>query len=128
LKLDNWFCAVYGPPVLLWAGGFSFRSKALERALAMDIMLYVGNLAKSVSENELRNLFSRVGEVTSLRLVNDDASGRSDRYGFVSMSSQNEADDVIRLFNRYLLSEHPLRVGLVRLRRTSTTPRPLIAP
>ena len=92
----------------------------------MDVMLYVGNLAKSVSENELRNLFSRVGEVTSLRLVNDDANGRSDRYGFVSMSSQNEADDVIRLFNRYLLSEHLLRVGLVRLRRTSTTP--LIAP
>jgi cold-inducible RNA-binding protein len=94
----------------------------------MDIMLYVGNLAKSVSANELRSLFSQAGEVTSLRLVDDDARGRSDQYGFVSMSSQHEADDAVRLFNRYLLSEQPLRVGLVRRRRMTGTPRPLIAP
>lgn len=93
----------------------------------MDAVLYVGNLAKSVSENELRSLFSQAGEVTSLRIVSD-ASGIAEHYGFVGMSSQYEANDAIRLFNHYLLSERPLRVGLVRLRRTSGVPRPPLAP
>ena len=89
----------------------------MESVLEMDIMLYVGNLAKSVSENELRTLFSRVGEVTSLHIVLD-AKGIAEHYGFVGMSTQNEADNAVRQFNRYLLSERPLRVGLVRMRHT----------
>ncbi len=88
----------------------------------MDVVLYVGNLAKSVTENELRNLFSRVGEVTVIRLMKNRLSGESEEYGFVSMSCQNEADYAVSRFNRYLLSGRTLRVGLVRLRRTTSTP------
>ena len=87
----------------------------------MNIVLYVGNLAKSVSENELRSLFSQAGEVTSLRIMKDEA-GIAEPYGFVGMSSQSEADDAVRRFRGYRLSERPLRVGLVRLRRTPGAP------
>lgn len=89
----------------------------------MDVMLYVGNLAKSVSENELRSLFSQVGEVTRLRLVDAGPSAKSDPYGFVGMSSQNEADRAVSRFNGYMLGAQSLRVGLVRRRRTPGAPR-----
>ncbi len=93
----------------------------------MDVTLYVGNLAKSVSENELRSLFSQVGDVTTLRIVKDDRSGESLEYGFVTMSSQNEADRAVSRFNNYALSEQVLRVGLVRPRRRAGTPGSLTA-
>jgi RNA recognition motif-containing protein len=88
----------------------------------MDVTVYVGNLAKSVSENELRSLFSQVGDVTTLRIIKDDASGESLEYGFVTMSSQNEADRAVSRFNHYPLGEQPLRVGLVRPRGRSHSP------
>ncbi len=94
----------------------------------MDVTLYVGNLAKSVSENELRSLFSQVGDVTTLRIVKDDPSGESLEYGFVTMSSQNEADRAVSRFNNYPFSERVLRVGLVRPRRRTGTPGSLTAP
>lgn len=94
----------------------------------MDVMLYVGNLAKSVSENELRNLFSQVGEVTTIRLMIDRLSGESKQYGFLSMSSQSEADRAVSRFNHYLLSEHVLKVDIVRARWKTSTPGSLREP
>jgi RNA recognition motif-containing protein len=94
----------------------------------MDVMLYVGNLARSISENELRNLFSQVGEVTTIRIIKDRISGESQEYGFVSMSSQSEADHAVSRFNKYPLSEQRLRVGLVRPRGRTSGPAPRIAP
>ena len=91
----------------------------------MNVMLYVGNLARSISESELRNLFSRVGEVTATRIIKDHIGGRSQEYGFVTMSSQSEADQAIRRFNEYPLSDQRLRVGLVKLRLRTSTPGPL---
>lgn len=88
----------------------------------MDTMLYVGNLAKTTSENELRDLFSQAGEVTSLRIPKDRKSGESKQYGYLTMSSQSEADHAVSRFDNYLLSEHRLKVGLARPRVRSGTP------
>ena len=92
----------------------------------MNVMLYVGNLAGSVTENELRSLFSQAGEVTTIRILKDRVSGASQQYGFVSMSTQSEADHAVNQFDQYTLSEQPLRVGLVRPRRRTSTPGPLL--
>ncbi len=94
----------------------------------MDVTLYVGNLAESVSESELRSLFSQVGDVTALRIIKYERSGKSLEYGFVTMSSQNEADRAVSRFNHFALNEQVLRVGLVRPRRRSGMPGPLGAP
>lgn len=94
----------------------------------MDTMRYVGNLPKTTSENELRNLFSQVEEVTSLRIMKDRNTGESKAYGYLTMSSQNEADRAVSRFDNYLLSEHRLKVSLARPRVTSGTPGPSFKP
>jgi RNA recognition motif-containing protein len=88
----------------------------------MDTILYVGNLAKTTSENELCNLFSQVGEVTSLSIPKDRKSGESKEYGYLTMSSQSEADRAVSRFDNYLLGEHRLRVSLARPRVRSARP------
>ncbi len=83
----------------------------------MDVMLYVGNLAGYITENELRTLFSQVGDVTSIRINQDRLSSETEQYCFLAMSSQSEADHAVSRFNGYSVGGHPLRVGLVKLRR-----------
>jgi len=85
----------------------------------MDVMLYVENLSKSISENELRNLFSQVGEVTGLSIMKDRKSGESKEYGFITMSAQSEADHAVSRFHNFLLSGHRLKVTLTKPRETS---------
>lgn len=87
----------------------------------MGLMPYIGNLARSITENELRNLFSRVGEVASVRIMTDRISGVSKQYGFLAMSSQSEAGRAVSLFNHYSLSEHALKVGFAGPRSITGT-------
>jgi RNA recognition motif-containing protein len=88
----------------------------------MDVMLYVGNLAKSTTENELKILFSQVGEVTAIKIIKDRENGESKGFGFITMSAQSEADKAVSKFNTYSLSEHDLKVNLAkpRLQRGTT--------
>jgi RNA recognition motif-containing protein len=88
----------------------------------MDVTLYVGNLAKTTSENELRNLFSQVGEVTNLSIMKDRISGESRQYGFLTMSAQSQADRAVSRFDNYLLGQHKLKVILTRPRVNSGAP------
>ncbi len=53
--------------------------------------LYVGNLAYSVTGEELRELFSEHGEVQSADVIMDRETGRSKGFGFVEMSNDSEA-------------------------------------
>jgi cold-inducible RNA-binding protein len=82
----------------------------------MDVTLYVRNLSTSTTEEDLKNLFSQVGEVTSLRIMKDRDSGESRAYGFLTMSAQSEADKAVSRFNAFLFHEHPLKVGLTKPR------------
>jgi hypothetical protein len=65
----------------------------------MSVRLYVGNLAFSVSEPELEDLFGQVGQVTSANIVTDRDTGRSRGFGFVEMESREAADAAIEAFN-----------------------------
>jgi len=94
----------------------------------MDVMLYVGNLAKSTTEDELKGLFSQVGEVTSLRIMKDRVSGESKEYGFLTMSAQSEADHAVSRFHNYSLSDHKLKVSLAKPRARSRAPGLLLEP
>lgn len=88
----------------------------------MDSTLFIGNLPKTTTENELRNLFSRVGEVTSLTIMKDSKSGESKEYGYLTMSSQSEADHAVSRFDDYLLDAHRLKVSLAKPRATRGSP------
>jgi RNA recognition motif-containing protein len=60
--------------------------------------IFVGNLAFSVTEDELRVLFEEHGAVNSLRLITDRDTGRSRGFGFVEMENA-EADSAIKALN-----------------------------
>lgn len=51
--------------------------------------LYVGNLPYSTSEDELRSLFETHGQVDSVKLITDRATGRSRGFGFVEMPDED---------------------------------------
>ena len=61
--------------------------------------IYVGNMAYSMTEDELRDLFSNYGTVSSARLVTDRDTGRAKGFGFVEMADANEANAAIEAIN-----------------------------
>ena len=65
----------------------------------MSIKLYVGNLSYQTSSEDLRQLFGQVGTVESASVVEDRETGRSRGFGFVEMSSSEEAQKAIEQFN-----------------------------
>jgi RNA recognition motif-containing protein len=65
----------------------------------MGKKLYVGNLAFSVTDQDLNTTFSQFGAVDSARVIMDRDSGRSKGFGFVEMSSEEAASDAISQLN-----------------------------
>ena len=82
----------------------------------MATRLYVGNLPYSVSENDLRRLFSQAGTVESVALPLDRETGRPRGFGFVQMASDEDADNAINMFNGYNLEGRQLRVNVAQER------------
>lgn len=58
--------------------------------------LYVGNLAYSVTKDDLKNMFSEYGSVSEVFLIEDRATGRSKGFGFVEMEEASEADKAVK--------------------------------
>jgi RNA recognition motif-containing protein len=69
--------------------------ECLFQAIAMAKRLYVGNLAYSVTSDELKELFEQYGKVTSAQVLNDRETGRSRGFGFVEMDNDAEAETAI---------------------------------
>ena len=80
----------------------------------MSVKLYVGNLAYSVGEDDLRTLFAQAGTVESVAVIKDRDSGMSKGFAFVEMSSQAEAQKAIGMFNNYTLADRPMKVNPAR--------------
>jgi RNA recognition motif-containing protein len=82
----------------------------------MEVRIYVGNLAKSTTQDEINTLFSTAGVVTSVELVKEKGSGVSKGFAFVSMPNQTEADKAISMFNTYSLADNTLKVNVAKPR------------
>lgn len=78
--------------------------------------IYVGNLPYSVRDNDLLNLFSEHGNVTSAKVVMDRETDRSKGFGFVEMSSNDEGNTAINKLNGYEINGRALRVNEARPR------------
>jgi cold-inducible RNA-binding protein len=72
-----------------------WMGECLFQAIAMAKRLYVGNLAYSVTSDELKELFEQYGKVTSAQVLNDRETGRSRGFGFVEMDNDAEAETAI---------------------------------
>ena len=82
----------------------------------MDVRIYVGNLNKSTTQDEINTLFAQAGAVTSVDLVKDKVSGMSKGFAFVSMPEQAEAEKAISMFNAYSLADNELKVNIAKPR------------
>lgn len=78
--------------------------------------IYVGNLSRDVTENELRKAFEPFGQVTTVNIIKDRYSGESRGFGFVEMPSKSEARAAINGLNGTSMGERTLSVSEARPR------------
>ena len=82
-----------------------------EGIFSMAKKLYVGNLSYNTTEDGLRNMFSGFGTVASVKIIFDRESGNSKGFGFVEMSSDEEAAAAITGTNGKEYEGRQLRVN-----------------
>lgn len=82
--------------------------------------IYIGNLSFDTSEATLRAAFAEHGEVTSVNIITDRDTGRPRGFGFVEMSSDNDARTAINALNGRELDNRALTVNEARPRQPRT--------
>ena len=80
----------------------------------MATKLYVGGLPYSTTEDALRDLFAQAGTVSSATIIMDKMTGRSKGFGFVEMSSDEEASKAIELLDKKEYEGRTLTVNEAR--------------
>ena len=86
----------------------------------MGTKLYVGNLSFNTTENELQELFAQAGTVQEVTLMQDKFTGKSRGFAFVTMSSEEDAQNAISKLNGQTVEGRALTVNEARPRE----PRP----
>ncbi|PIP17703.1 MAG: RNA-binding protein [Parcubacteria group bacterium CG23_combo_of_CG06-09_8_20_14_all_35_9] len=76
--------------------------------------LYVGSLPYDITQDQLNELFSQVGTVVSANIITDKFSGRSKGFGFVEMSSDEEAQKAIKKLDGSKMGERTIVVNEAR--------------
>src|SRR3981189_192187 len=82
----------------------------------MGTKLYVGNLSFNTTENELQELFSQAGAVQEVMLMQDKFTGKSRGFAFVTMGSEQDAQNAISKLNGQTVEGRPLTVNEARPR------------
>ncbi len=85
----------------------------------MPSKLYVGNLAYSVSNSDLEELFSRFGQVKSVAVITDKFSGQSKGFGFIEMANAEDASKAIQTLNDTDLKGRNIKVSEAKPRESS---------
>lgn len=83
----------------------------------MSTKLFVGNLAWQTTDAELDEAFQSCGQVVSAKVITDRESGKSRGFGFVEMSTDEEANTAISHLNETELNGRNIRVGEARERK-----------
>jgi len=82
----------------------------------MSTKLFVGNLSFETTENDLQDAFAAFGTVAETNLMMDRTTGRSRGFGFVTMSTPEEAQKAIESLNGKELRGRTLTVNIARPR------------
>lgn len=80
----------------------------------MEAKLYVGNLSYDAADEDLKNWFSEFGTVVSTKVITNRDTGRSKGFGFVEMSSADEAQKAIAAMNGKEVGGRSLTVNVAR--------------
>src|ERR1044072_7395771 len=84
----------------------------------MGTKLYVGNLSFNTTENELQELFSQAGTVQEVTLMQDKFTGKSRGFAFVTMGSEQDAQNAITKINGQTVEGRTLTVNEARPRES----------
>jgi RNA recognition motif-containing protein len=76
--------------------------------------IYVSNLSFHTTDDDLQNMFSKFGQVTSAKVIMDRESGRSRGFGFVEMSSEQEGKDAMLGLNNKEIEGRAISVSVAR--------------
>ena len=76
--------------------------------------IYVSNLSFHTTDEDLQNMFSKFGQVTSAKVIMDRESGRSRGFGFVEMSSEQEGKDAMLGLNNKEIEGRAISVSVAR--------------
>jgi RNA recognition motif-containing protein len=82
----------------------------------MDTKLYVGNLAFTTTEDDLRVLFAQAGAIHSIDLIKDRDTGESKGFAFVTMANTSDAVKAIGMFNDFTMQNRELKVNAAKAR------------
>jgi len=80
----------------------------------MGKKLYVGNIAYKATDEDLKELFSKIGEVESVKIITDAFTGKVKGFGFIEMVSEKDAQKAIEELNGKTFMERELTVSEAR--------------
>jgi RNA recognition motif-containing protein len=84
----------------------------------IEVNIYVGNLSRETTEDDLRQAFEAFGQVESINIIKDRFSGESRGFGFVEMPSKQEAQKAIEEMNGKDLMGRAVNVNEARPKPT----------
>lgn len=76
----------------------------------MSIRLYVGNLPKEVERQELAAVFAEAGDSVSTKVITDRKTGKCRGFGFVTVKTDEQADEIIEKYNGFMLKDCALKI------------------
>jgi RNA recognition motif-containing protein len=82
----------------------------------METKLYVGNLSYDTTEDGVRAMFAKAGTVVSVDIIKDRDTGRMKGFAFVTMSSDEDAQNAIKMLNEKMLDERAIKVNIAKPR------------
>lgn len=94
-----------------------FEAMKAERAKQFaGVNLYIRNFNEAMDEEKLRVIFSDYGNITSTKVMRDEATGKSKGFGFVSFSTPDEATKAVTKANNRMVDGKPLYVAMAQPR------------
>ena len=85
----------------------------------MSVNIYVGNLSYDITETQLEDLFGQHGEVTSVKIITDQYSGKSKGFGFIEMPDKTEANSAIQQLDGKSVLDRNIKVNLAKPRNNN---------
>jgi RNA recognition motif-containing protein len=76
--------------------------------------IYVGNIARESTENEVKSLFEEFGSVTDINLIRDNYTKMLKGFGFIEMPNDAEGENAIKGLNGQLFNSRPLMVSVAK--------------
>jgi cold-inducible RNA-binding protein len=82
----------------------------------METKLYVGNLSYDTTEDSLRTQFAQAGTVVAVDIIKDRDTGRMKGFAFVTMNSNEEAQNAIKILDQKMLDNREIKVNIAKPR------------